>query len=56
MKRTAKLAFAAVAAIGFAAVALPVTAHQAHQGDNANMMGAMGDGMGMMGQGMMGNN
>lgn len=60
MKRTAKLALAAVAALGLAAVALPVTADQAHhgaqQGDNsggnANMMGTMGGmtggGMGMM--------
>ena len=62
MKRTAKLALATVAALGLAAVALPVAADQAHHGAQAG--GGMGDGTnianmmrgsgGMMGGGLMG--
>lgn len=59
MKRTAKLALAAVAALGVAAVAVPVVADQAHYGWQAGgtMMGAgapMQAGGTMMGGGMAG--
>lgn len=57
MKRTARLALATVAALGLAAVSLPVAADQAHHGAQAG--GGMGAGApmqaggGMMGSGMM---
>lgn len=58
MKRTAKLALATVAALGLAAVALPVVADQAHHGAQAGGgMGAgtpMPAGAGMPGGGMTG--
>lgn len=52
MKRSTKFALAAVAALGLAAAAVPVIAHQ----DQMQQGGMMGGGMGMMGQhgGMMG--
>ena len=52
MKRSAKFVLAAVAALGVAAVAVPVIAQQAQMQHG----GMMGDGMGMMGShdGMMG--
>jgi Ca2+-binding EF-hand superfamily protein len=45
MKRSTKLAFAAVAALGVAGVAMPVIAQQTHMQHG----GTMGGGMGMMG-------
>jgi phosphopentomutase len=58
MKRTAKLALATVAALGLAAVALPVVADQAHHAAQAGGgMGAgtpMSAGAGMPGGAMMG--
>ena len=60
MKRSTKLALAAVATLGLATVAVPVIAHQAGQGlgqhggpgMSGGMMGMMGGHDGMMGGGM----
>ncbi|MBZ0128359.1 MAG: calcium-binding protein [Rhodobacteraceae bacterium] len=54
MKRSTKLALAAVSALGLVAVAVPVIADQTqmpHGGMMGGAMGMMGGGMGMMGGG-----